>query len=230
MKRKIILFLAIIALIQPLWAGYEYGAAKFDVFWMEDSKMWSCVLSPHNPPNNADAQFGSSGGISLEEYKFCSMAINGREGETKAILFCFVGLTSRYSNKDFANACKDLINNDEYLIKIKLSNGKKLEGIVKLSAMLERCDNGAEYDFKWGIIRFEAQLSDLHCKGEPAPDSLEHETFVAQLLTNSDIKEIEMGKFKQKIAPYFYTHKTIDAMLRSIADNTGELDIYFPTK
>lgn len=230
MKRNIILFLILIVLFQPLWAGYEYSAAKFNVVWMEEDKMWTCALSPHNPPTTADKQFGSSGGLSLEEYKFCSMAINGREGESKAILFCFIALTSRYHNKDFANACNNLIDNNKYLIKIKLSNGKKLEGVVGLSAKTEIIEKGAEYDFKWGMIRIEAQLSELHCKGEPSAESLEHETFIAQLLANSDIKEIEIGNFKQKITPYFYTHKTIDAMLRTLSDCTGELDIYFPTQ
>lgn len=234
MKRTILLTIVLMAMILPLRAAYEYGAASFDISWVESSKQWVCKLTPHDPPTKLEQNIGNQGFVNIEgdKHAACSIVLNGSAGYSKEISFLYIKLFHKYAlDQNFLDLMNSIGNSKSQMpITIKLKNGKKLEGTASVISFGGKVaeENGIRIDA--GVICAAVQFSDMHCKGEPDPESLDHETFIAQILANNNIESLEIGKVKKKLYPDFSTSKTIQAMLKKLAECTDELNIYFPTK
>lgn len=233
MKRKMILLLALLALFQPSWAAYEYGAASFDIKWFENLKQWWCILTPNDPPGKLNEFIGPQSYIKIDgEYAVCSIQLCGNTGYSKSIKIFYMKLLNEYlKDPSFLGLLESIGNSKSQMpIIIKMKNGQKLEGTASIDAFggIAAEENGIR-TYAGGIC-VEFQFSYMHCKGEPNPESLSHETFIAQIFANYNIDNFELGKVKKKLYPYFSTSKTLQAMLKKLAEYTDELDIYFPSK
>ena len=232
MKRFISITLLLITFSHVTWADYEYGPAQFVTIWDDEEQLFVAKL--HNDPSKYAAEYlgvyVKMGGSQLADIQ-----IVGKEGFSKSLRISIFKLVD---GSLFELCSKTGDNWVQLPITLQMKNGKKLTGICSCRGrtwkgdMVQRLfsmDPNYPQFHQACRISLTVDFSELHCKGEPDPESLEHETFIATMLTSSDIKNLELGKgnYKTKFDP-FSTRATINAMLRAIADCTYETDIYFP--
>lgn len=232
MKRLISITLLLITFYHVAWADYEYGPAQFVTIWDDEEQLFVAKL--HNEPQKYMAEhlgvYVEMGGKQMADIQ-----IAGKEGFSKSLRISIFKLANG-SLFDFCSMTGD--NWVQLPITLQMKNGKKLTGICSCRGKTWKgdvvqkvfgMDPNCPQFHQACRISLTVDFSELHCKGEPDPESLEHETFIATMLTSSDLKNLELGKgnYKTKFDP-FSTRATINAMLRSVADCTNETDIYFP--
>ncbi|MBP5560574.1 MAG: hypothetical protein J6X70_02050 [Muribaculaceae bacterium] len=233
MKRLALISLAIIAFAQFARAEYEYGPAKTETLWYEDDQQFVCRLFRNDPPKLVFEVFGCF--IKIGNHQVVDLQLAGKEGYSKELRFT-IGALADGSIFDFCGSVGEGWVDMPILIQMK--DGKKLNGVCRCSTDILKGDvvkraftldpNYPQYH-RLCRVYVGISFSDLHAKGEPDPDSLDHETFIGQAISSSNIKSLELGKgaFKTKFGS-FSTQLTIQAMLRSIADCTYETELYFP--
>lgn len=234
MKRITILLLTIITLALSASAEYDRDPAPTETIWDEDDQQFICRLKRNDPPRFIFERFGGYtqfGGREMGDFQ-----VVGQHGYSKNVRIV-VGQLVYGGVFDFCQRIGESWSTVPIKIqmkdkKIKLTGTCRCKGVIIKGDVVKNAwgfsDEYPEHH-KLARIWLSVSFDDLHCKGEPDPNSLEHETFIAKAISSSDIKTIELGNgaYKFKLDP-FHSMYTMREMLKTIAECTDEMSIYFP--
>ncbi len=231
MKRLATFLLTALAIMPTALAEYEWSSAPIQTIWDEDSQKFSCHLEPSK--KYAFEHFGCY--TPMGGHNMGDIGVAGQSGYSKELRLVRGEIV--YGGQfDFCRWVGE--NWRQISITIQMKDKKKkltgtcdCKGEIFTGEIVRRAfsslDNPDHQKLARIFIRI--NLSDLHCKDEPDPNTLEHETFIAQALYSSDIKSIELanGQYKFKLDP-FHSQQTLKAMFLEIAECCEEMSTYFP--